>query len=57
MRFRQPTIAYVERRTHEDRTTKEILRCLERHLIREIDRILVTPHKEPKLYLATARQL
>jgi transposase len=52
MRFHQPTIAYVERRTQEGRTTKEILRCLKRHLIREIYRILVAPHKEPKLTLA-----
>jgi transposase len=52
MRFHQPTIAYVDRRTQEGRTTKEILRCLKRHLIREIYRILVAPHKEPKLALA-----
>ncbi|MBP2371732.1 transposase [Pseudonocardia parietis] len=57
MRFHQPTIAYVERRSREGRTTKEILRCLKRHLIREIYRILVAPHKEPKLVLAAARQL
>lgn len=48
MRFHQPTIAYVERRTREGRTTKEILRCLKRHLIREIYRVLVAPHKEAK---------
>jgi transposase len=49
MRFHGPTIAYVERRSQEGRTTKEILRCLKRHLIREIYQILVAPHKEPKL--------
>ncbi|ALE76856.1 hypothetical protein FRP1_29170 (plasmid) [Pseudonocardia sp. EC080625-04] len=48
MRFHEPTIAYVERRTREGRTTKEILRCLKRHLVREIYRTLVAPHKETK---------
>ncbi|SDH68237.1 IS110 family transposase, partial [Pseudonocardia oroxyli] len=38
MRFHEPTIAYVERRSHEGRTKKEILRCLKRHLVREIYR-------------------
>lgn len=51
MRFHQPTIAYVARRGQEGRTTKEILRCLKRHLIREIYRILVVPHKTPQLAL------
>ena len=36
------------RRTREGRTTKEILRCLKRHLIRESYRVLVAPHKEAK---------
>lgn len=52
MRFHQPTITYVERRTREGRTMKEILRCLKRHLIREIYQILVAPHKESKLAIA-----
>jgi MFS family permease len=45
MRFHQLTIAYVERRSREGRTTKEILRCLKRHLVREIHRALVAPHQ------------
>lgn len=52
MRFHQPTIAYVDRRLQEGKTTKEILRCLKRHLIRELYRILVAPDKESKLILA-----
>lgn len=36
MRFHEPTIAYVERRTAEGRTKTEIIRCLKRFLAREI---------------------
>ena len=36
MRFREPTIAYVERRMAEGRTKAEIIRCLKRFLAREI---------------------
>lgn len=45
MRFHEPTIAYVTRRTAEGKTKKEILRCLKRLLIREIYQIIVAPHK------------
>ena len=45
MRFHEPTIAYVARRTAEGRTKKEILRCLKRLLIREIYQIMVAPYK------------
>ncbi len=30
------TVAYVERRTHEGRTKREIIRCLKRYVAREI---------------------
>ncbi|WP_433272657.1 transposase [Actinosynnema sp. CS-041913] len=36
MRFHQPTIAYVTRRTAEGKTTAEIIRCLKRLPAREI---------------------
>ena len=52
MRFHRPTIDYVERRSSEGRTKKEILRCLKRHLVREIYQILIAPHKKHKILLA-----
>jgi hypothetical protein len=36
MRFHEPTINYVTRRTEDGRTKREIMRCLKRALIREI---------------------
>jgi transposase len=38
IRFHQPTIAYVKRRTAEGRPKREIIRCLKRFLAREIYR-------------------
>jgi transposase len=52
MRFHEPTIAYVTRRTAEGKTKKEILRCLKRLLIREIYQIIVAPHKNNESALA-----
>ena len=46
MRFHEPTIAYVNRRTQEGKTKKEIMRCLKRLLLREIYQIIVAPHKK-----------
>lgn len=43
MRWHPPTIAYVERRTAEGLTKKEIIRCLKRYLAREIYRLLPEP--------------
>jgi transposase len=34
------TRAYVERRTKEGKTKKEIIRCLKRHIAREVYRVL-----------------
>ena len=36
MRSHPPTIAYVERRTKEGKSKREIIRCLKRHLAREL---------------------
>ena len=36
MRHHQPTRDYVERRTAEGRTKREIIRCLKRYIAREI---------------------
>lgn len=49
MRFHEPTIAYVNRRTKEGKTKKEITRCLKRLLIREIYHTIVSPYKAKPL--------
>jgi transposase len=40
MRWHAPTIAYVERRTAEGLSKKDIIRCLKRYLVREIYQLL-----------------
>lgn len=40
MRFHQPTIDYVARRTAEGKTKREIIRCLKRYVIREVYHLL-----------------
>ena len=40
MRFHQPTIYYVTRRTAEGKTKREIIRCLKRYVIREVYHLL-----------------
>jgi transposase len=42
LRWHQPTRAYVERRTTEGKTKKEIIRCLKRAVVREIYTALKT---------------
>ena len=42
MRFHQPTIDYVARRTADGRTKREIIRCLKRFLAREIYQRVMT---------------
>jgi hypothetical protein len=44
MRFHQPTIDYVARRTEEGRSKREIIRCLKRFLAREIYRRVMADH-------------
>lgn len=43
MRFHEPTIAYVARRTAEGKTKREIIRCLKRYVIREVYRLVRSP--------------
>jgi transposase len=43
MRFHQPTIDYVARRTAEGKTKAEIIRCLKRFVAREIHQLLKPP--------------
>ena len=45
MRHDERTRAYVERRTAEGRTKREIIRCLKRYIAREIYRNLPTTNK------------
>lgn len=56
MRWHPPTIAYVERRTSEGLSKKEIIRCLKRYLVREIYQLLprTSADKEPVIVLSTA---
>ena len=43
MRWHEPTIAYVKKRTAEGLTKKDIIRCLKRYLVREVYRLLPPP--------------
>lgn len=45
MRFHQPTIDYVARRTAEGLPKREIIRCLKRYLAREIYQRVLTDHR------------
>jgi transposase len=47
MRWHQPTIDYVARRTAEGLSKREIIRCLGRYLAREIYRLLPPPSPSP----------
>lgn len=42
MRFHQPTIDYIARRTQEGKPKRDIIRCLKRYVIREIYQLLKT---------------
>ncbi len=42
LRWHQPTQAYMARRLAEGRTHKMIIRCLKRHLVREVYRAITT---------------
>jgi transposase len=46
MRWHEPTIAYVERRTREGLSKREIIRCLKRYLAREIFGLLPRSSEE-----------
>ena len=45
MRFHQPTIDYVARRTAEGLSKKDIIRCLKRFLAREVYQRVITDHR------------
>lgn len=45
MRFHEPTMAYVARRTAEGMPKREIIRCLKRFLAREIYASVLTDHR------------
>jgi transposase len=45
MRWHQPTIDYVTRRTAEGLSKKDIIRCLKRFVAREIYRLLLDDHR------------
>ena len=45
MRFHEPTIAYVTRRTAEGLTKKDIIRCLKRFLAREVYQRVMVDHR------------
>ncbi|MDA8297567.1 MAG: transposase [Actinomycetota bacterium] len=45
MRFHEPTITYVARRTAEGRGKKEIIRCLKRYLAREVYQCVMADHR------------
>ena len=57
MRTDAATKAYVARRKAEGKKKKEIIRCLKRHIAREIYRLLTNPHPTPNCArLRTRRQ-
>lgn len=45
MRFHQPTIDYVARRTGEGLSKRDIIRCLKRYLAREVYQAVMTDHR------------
>lgn len=45
MRFHQPTVEYVARRTAEGLGKKQIIRCLKRYLAREVYHHVMTDHR------------
>jgi transposase len=49
MRWHEPTIAYVARRTAQGLTKKDIIRCLKRYLIREVYQLLPQPANTTKI--------
>ena len=44
MRWHQPTLDYVSRRTAEGLSKKDIIRCLKRFVAREIYRAIIKDH-------------
>ncbi len=52
MRHHEPTRSYVERRTAEGLSKREIIRCLKRYIAREVFTAL--PRPEPQATALTA---
>ena len=48
MRWHQPTVDYLTRRTAEGMSKREIIRCLKRYLVRQIYRLLPPPALPPQ---------
>jgi len=48
MRWHEPTIAYVKRRTAEGLSKKDIIRCLKRYVARDLFRLLPAPPPKPE---------
>lgn len=55
MRFHQPTIDYVARRTTEGLTKKDIIRCLKRFIAREAYQRVMTDHRARQGLTSAAR--
>lgn len=53
MRFHQPTIAYVARRTTDGLTKKDIIRCLKRFVAREIYQRVMIDHRRRQAAIST----
>ena len=47
MRWHPATIAYVQRRTTQGLSKREIIRCLKRYVAREVYRLLPVPTATP----------
>ena len=57
MRYDQTTIEYVQKRQAEGKTRKEIIRCLKRHIARQIYHLLTNPPPTPdRVHLRALRQ-
>ena len=49
MRFHEPTIAYVARRTAQGKSKRDIIRCLKRYVIREVYHLIKTETQTGKI--------
>jgi len=54
MRYHQPTVDYVARRTADGRTKRDIIRCLKRFLAREIYQRVMTDFRARQTVLDAA---
>ena len=54
MRWHQPTLDYVGRRTAQGLTKKDIIRCLKRFVAREIYNALIADHRSREALTSAA---